>query len=371
MQSGKVIVFRENVMKQDHQTSFGRQVSAVLTKPDATQRPDTLTDKWLLLTALTEAAADYGLNHRSLTVLRALLSFHPDRLITATPRSCIVFPANSTLSDRLAGMPESTLRRHLATLVKAGIVSRHDSANRKRFARGRAGEARIAFGFDLSPLARMAGQITARAQAAQEHRAGAQSLRAELAALRQQAIQLHGETTDTNHAFKILRRKPDLMALKACINQMKVILDTEEMSTTNSQNERHIQTESKIFTERTSTPKKSEPNNTPSFETVVSKCSEYLSFFPEPSQGWQDLSRTAYALVPMMGIEQPVYAQAIHVVGARRAITVVLCMLETLGNIGNPGGYLRRLTQKDAEGHLDIDKLLRMALMRELSADNS
>lgn len=94
-------------------------------------------DKWQILDALSAAAEEFELNHRTLSVLRALITFLPAREITAELNSCIVFPSNRTLSERLHGMPESTLRRHLAKLVELGIISRHDSANRKRFARAR------------------------------------------------------------------------------------------------------------------------------------------------------------------------------------------------------------------------------------------
>ena len=50
-------------------------------------------------------------------------------------------------------MPASTLRRHLAVLVDAGLIIRRDSPNGKRYARkDDAGEIELAFGFDLSPL---------------------------------------------------------------------------------------------------------------------------------------------------------------------------------------------------------------------------
>lgn len=355
-------------MKQDHQTTFGRQISAVLMKPDAPAGD--LADKWQLLTALTQAAEDFGLNHRTLSVLRALLSFHPDRMICTTSHSSIVFPANRTLSTRLGGMPESTLRRHLAALVAAGIVSRHDSANRKRYARGRAGDGRIAFGFDLSPMARLAAQIAACAQAAQDRRHAAQSLRAELAALRQEVIALHGDTHQTDEAFRLLRRKPDLAALSATISALEDLLNAEIPSTTDGENERHIQPEFKIYSEKKSDIERMGTNDTPSFDAVVSQCTEYLIFFPEPARNWQDLSRTAYALVPMIGIEHPVYAQAIQMMGPKRAIIAVLCVLESLGKIGNPGGYLRRLIQKDIEGQLNMARLLLHAGQGELSADN-
>ncbi len=373
MQGREAFVFRENVMKQDHQTSFGRQISAVPPKPRTPRDDAGLFDKWVLLTALTDAAKDFGLNHRTLSVLRALISFHPDRMIAPSPRSSIVFPANRTLSARLGGMPESTLRRHLAALVAAGIVSRHDSANRKRFARGRAGDGRVAFGFDLSPIARMAPQITARAAAAHRSRAHLQTLRAELAALRQQVIAQHGPDDQTDSILRLLRRKPDAEALNAAIAQMTVQSDTPETSSTDRQNERHIQTESKIYPERKMGREEGPHSDTPSLETLVAQCSEYKNFFPDPARNWQDLSRVASALAPMMGIDQPVYAQAVQTMGAKRAIIAVLCTLENLDRIGNPGGYLRRLIQREAEGRLDIGFLLRSSKRGGaviLSADN-
>ncbi len=369
MQGGDTFVFREDVMKQNHQTSFGRQISAVPINPRAPRDDAGLVDKWTLLTALTEAAGDFDLNHRTLSVLRALISFHPDRMIAPRPQSCIVFPANRTLSARLGGMPESTLRRHLAALVAAGIVSRHDSANRKRFARGRAGDGRVAFGFDLSALARMAPRIAAHAEAAQRRRAHLQTLRAELAALRQQMLDQHGPNDHTAHTYKLLRRKPDANALGAAITLLTNLLHTPKSSATDTRNERHIQAESKIFTEEQTTTQK----DTPSFDVIVSQCTEYQSYFPDPARNWQDLSRVAYAMAPMMGIEQPVYAQAIQTMGAKRAIIAVLCTLQSLERIKNPGGYFRRLIQQEAEGRLDMGFLLRSTKPKHtaaLSADN-
>jgi hypothetical protein len=60
-----------------------------------------------------------------------------------------------------------------------------------------------------------------------------------------------------------------------------------------------------------------------------------------------------------MGIEQTVYAHALRTMGPDRSITTVLCILEILEKIENPGGYLMRFIQKDAEGMLDINQLLK------------
>lgn len=352
-------------MKQDHQTSFGRQISAVAMISDTG-----MADKWHLLAALTEAADAYGLCHRSLGVLRALLSFHRDRMIGAAPLSAIVFPANATLSQRLGGMPESTLRRHLATLLRAGIVSRHDSANRKRYARGAAGPAQLAFGFDLSPLARHADAIDTAAAQARAHRAQLQQLRCELAALRQQALDLSGPDDLTEEAFKILRRKPDAAQLSQAIDALRNHLETEKPSACGVQNERHIQQDSKIYSEE---PRHVSKTQTPGFEAVVTQCSEYLSFFPEHVHDWQGLSRVAHAVAPMMGIEQSLYADAIMRMGHIKAITAVLCILESLGRIKNPGGYLRRLIERDGAGQVDFVRLLDQSTGVKgavLSADN-
>jgi len=353
-------------MKQDHQTSFGRHVSAVpVARADENAG---LVDKWKLLNALTEAANDYGLNHRTLSVLRALLGFHPDRMISATHLSTIVFPANRTLSTRLGGMPESTLRRHLAALISAGVVNRHDSANRKRFARGRAGGTAVAFGFDLSPLARLAAQLSEQAQQAAEKRSRLQALRAELASLRQDVILEHGVNEITEEAFRVLRRKPDATLLNAAITRLKDGYPTPKMSATDNQNERHIQGNSIILSEGpTLTSEEAEVQSQqkkedaqfeePSLEAIVEQCKEHQVLFPNTGTDWQGLSRTAYALAPMMGVERSVYAEAVEAMGAKKAIAVILVMLEGLSDITNPGGYLRRLTQQFRAGAFDMPTL--------------
>lgn len=96
-------------------------------------------------------AEEFDLTRRTLSVLKALMTFLPDRAIAETSGRAIVFPANRTLAKRLNGMPESTLRRHLSRLATLGIVERRDSPNRQRYARRCGGDVQMASGFDLSP----------------------------------------------------------------------------------------------------------------------------------------------------------------------------------------------------------------------------
>jgi len=91
-------------------------------------------NKWELFRTLCVARSAFNVTDRDLTVLNALLSFHQDANLSDND-NLIVFPSNISLAERAHGMAESTLRRHLAALVNAGLILRHDSPNGKRYAK--------------------------------------------------------------------------------------------------------------------------------------------------------------------------------------------------------------------------------------------
>jgi replication initiation protein RepC len=151
-------------------------------------------NKWELFRAVTAAKPVLGLSDRALALLHALLSFHPETAMSlpavsagadtieekdpeAVDPSCdlVVFPSNKALAQRAHGMSETTIRRHLAALVDAGLIQRRDSPNGKRYARkarveGAGGRDSIegrfadAFGFDLTPLVIRASEFQAIAE---------------------------------------------------------------------------------------------------------------------------------------------------------------------------------------------------------------
>jgi len=128
-----------------------------------TRLPEKAVHKWNVFRAICAAKDRIGVSERALTVLDALLSFHPETALTG--EDLIVFPSNNQLSLRAHGMAPATLRRHLAVLVDAGLIVRRDSPNGKRYARkGRAGDIEFAFGFDLSPLVVRAEEFEAWAE---------------------------------------------------------------------------------------------------------------------------------------------------------------------------------------------------------------
>src|SRR6516225_4377147 len=157
-------------------TPFGRRTltfTHLATQMLASARPpDKVVHKWQVFRAICTARPRLGVSERALAVLNALLSFHPETTL-AGEEDLIVFPSNQQLCLRTHGMPASTLRRQIAVLVEAGLIVRRDSPNGKRYARkGRGGEIKLAFGFDLAPLVvraeefeRLADEIEAEARA--------------------------------------------------------------------------------------------------------------------------------------------------------------------------------------------------------------
>ena len=124
-----------------------------------TVSPEASIDKWKLYRWLCEARPRLGISDRALSVLNALISFHPKTELNGSD-ALVVFPSNVQLSLRTHGMAETTLRRHLAALVECGLLTRRDSPNGKRYVRrDRQGTIDEAFGFSLAPLLARAGEI--------------------------------------------------------------------------------------------------------------------------------------------------------------------------------------------------------------------
>ncbi len=169
-------------------------------------------NKWKLFRTLTEAKSRLGVSDRALSVLNALLSFHPETAL-ALPKpnaggqgdrddvsdvdpSCdlVVFPSNKALALRAHGMAPSTLWRHLTALVDAGLLQRRDSPNGKRYAR-KAGEGAAerfshAFGFDLTPLVARATEFEAMAEEVRRAARARQLLKERISLLRRDASKL-------------------------------------------------------------------------------------------------------------------------------------------------------------------------------------
>lgn len=362
-------------MKTTFRTAFGRPGEAVRTPADG-------PNKWALLDRLTTAAEDFELSHRTLTVLKALLSFLPSREIPSGPAG-IVFASNARLSERLHGMPESTLRRHLARLVQLGFLLRHDSPNRKRFARNHGGEIALAFGFDLSPLVVQAGVIEATAQEAEARQARLLAQRDRVLVLRHALIRQGGAEVLVEEVGRMLRRKPDAASLDAVEAELRAALSLDEppapepiplpvstgqVSASNNQNERHIQDSDKSYSDSESAESAetqtadnraaSTKDKGVTLQDVLGACKEMRAFFPERLRDWHDLVRVSDRIAPMLGIDPPVLLEAKRDMGAESAAVTVVCLLEKAATIRSPGAYLRRLTQMARDGRFSLSPML-------------
>ncbi len=332
---------------------------------------------------LTVASESYGLSHRTLGVLKALLTFLPTRNI---PLDTVVFPSNRRLSERLSGMPESTLRRHLAQLAHKGIVRRRDSPNRKRYARRINGGLALAYGFDLTPLVLLQPELAHAAKHAREQAERIVVLRDNIMLLKSRLIATNGPEELIHETAKLLRRKADYDAFQDALERLENALDdqcsqavvTQQTSGTVSQNERHIQdsfkydldTENIPRQKHTSIKEDAKKSRSITIGLLTNICRAFQTYFPDRIRGWHDIERIGDKLAPMLGIDQPVMHQAQAVMGHRTASVVVICMLENINKIRSPGAYLRHLIKLAGQGAFSVLPMLNALKSRELSADN-
>ncbi|MCD2174919.1 plasmid replication protein RepC, partial [Rhizobium sp. C4] len=257
-------------MQLDHVTTpFGRRPLTYAMLKDqmasAEIEEGARADKWKLYRALCEARERLGVTDRALAILNALLSFYPKTELSAED-TMIVFPSNAQLSLRAHGMAEQTIRRHIASLIDAGLLTRRDSANGKRFVRrDREGQIDEAFGFSLAPLLARADEIERLAAEVEAERLHLQRLKERLTICRRDVAKLiataieEGASGDWQAAEAEYRailadypRKPsapmvtrtlDAMTFlrENILNQLEMQLKTQNQSGNAHHNERHIQ----------------------------------------------------------------------------------------------------------------------------------
>jgi replication initiation protein RepC len=403
---------------QSHQptTPFGRRsltLAHVATQAAASARPpDKVVHKWKVFKAVCVARPRLGVSERALAVLNALISFYPDTTLTGED-DLIVFPSNELLCLRTHGMPASTLRRQLAALVDAGLIVRRDSPNGKRYARkGRAGEIKLAFGFDLAPLVvraeefeGMAQEIEAEIRAIKLAKERITLCRRDIAKMIATGIEegvptrrvgqgpasweeLHAIFRGLVEGVSRTARREELEsaadALSVFADEVLNLLETQAKETNTSANEspdeRHKQnSKPKPPTElepslREGRAARAEPNaKTPAatertypLGMVLSACPDIVDYAKGRIANWRDFLATAAVVRPMLGISPSAWEEARTVMGEAEAAVVVACLLQRSSTIQSAGGYLRELTRKAGEGEFSLGPIL----MAQINAKN-
>ncbi|MCA3450859.1 MAG: replication initiation protein RepC [Rhodobacter sp.] len=383
----------------------------VVERPEASV-PGKPVNKWELLRELSKAQAAFGVSERDLTVLQGLLSFFPDDALGGNTEM-VVFPSNKAICERLNGMPCSTMRRHIARLVDAGLLMRRDSPNGKRYVR-KHGEERVAFGFDLSPLYCRAEEIARAAEAVREAEDRVRRLREFVSLMRRDlaALAEFGEEIQPGLGLwdqlrdkavltaRALRRKLTLEELLAYRADLEALLDharnvidgpeTEEMNTIGANTERHYHNSNEESIDIEPALKKGgAAAGAPDVETdapvaeveeadtrrvpkiplhlVIAGCPSLKTFYQGDIRHWHQLFDAACHIRPTMGISASAWEEAQRFMGPEQASIVVVAMLERFADIRSPGGYLRALTSKAAAGEFSCGPMV-MALMSRRNA---
>jgi replication initiation protein RepC len=403
---------------QSHQptTPFGRRsltLAHVATQAAASARlPDKVVHKWKVFKAICVARPRIGVSERALAVLNALISFYPETTLTGED-DLIVFPSNELLCLRTHGMPASTLRRQLAALVDAGLIVRRDSPNGKRYARkGRGGEIKLAFGFDLAPLVvraedfeGMAREIEAEVRAIKLAKERITLCRRDIAKMIATGIEegvptrrvgqgpasweeLHAVFRGLVEGVSRTAGREELEstagALSGLADDVLNLLETQAKKTNTSTNEspdeRHkqnsnpnspIELEPSLQKGRAA---RAVPNPQPSAASerayplgmVLSGCPDIMDYAKGGIANWRDFLATAAVVRPMLGISPSAWEEARTVMGEAEAAVVVACLLQRSSTIQSAGGYLRELTRKAGEGEFSLGPIL----MAQINAKN-
>ncbi|MFT0860374.1 plasmid replication protein RepC [Ancylobacter sp. G4_0304] len=389
-------------------TPFGRrpmtlgQISSQMTAKAV--KPDAVAHKWQVFQDIREARELLGATDRSLAILNALLTFHPETALTGDTE-LIVWPSNEQLASRANGMPATTLRRHIAVLVDCGLVIRRDSPNGKRFARkGRGGEIEQAYGFDLSPLVARAQELHDLAEAVHAERKAFRVAKERLTLLRRDIVKLidtgieEGVPGNWGKVLldyqAIIARLPrsaprqlveaisaELFALYEDIREaLETFTKTQNPDANESHSGRHIQnsnpdllseSEYSLRNEKGAGGSVAKADNVRSLPKrelplgiVLDACPGVLELVQgDEIRHWRDFLAVAELVRPMLGISPSAWREAQEALGEQHAAITLAAIYERADQIGSPGGYLRSLTDRAKDGKFSTWPMI-MALLR-------
>ena len=354
--------------------------------------------KWQLFRDICAAKTLLDVSDRELAVLNALLTFHPETVLTG--EGLIVFPSNQQLCLRAHGMAESTVRRHLFGLVEAGLILRRDSPNGKRYARkGRMGDIEKAFGFDLAPLVARAEEVAEKAETVRAEEMALRLVRERISLCRRDIIKMialgmqegvAGDWQAIHTGFRSiieaiprgvgrLQLEPVAESLTVLADDIAKLLEghtkSQEKTGNAGQNERHNQnSNSKPPIDLEPRPPKDaaaglkpttdKPKRDYVFPLgmILDACPDLIDYARTGIDNWRDFLAIVAVVRPMLGISASAWEEALDAMGEAHAAVVVACILQRGSQIASAGGYLRDLTRRAREGEFGPGPMV-MALL--------
>lgn len=373
----------------------------------AKAKPETaIVHKWHVFQHIKEARQVLGATDRALTILHALLSFHPETALEPDGE-LIVWPSNEQLMARANGMPPTTLRRHLAVLVDCGLVIRRDSPNGKRYARkGHGGEIEQAYGFDLAPIVARAEEYKTLASAVQAEKRAFRVAKERLTILRRDIVKMIEAGLDEGVpgnwrrfqqayqeiAGRIPRTAPrQLLESLGCEmeelwREIRELLETFAKTQNPDANESH----SGCHIQNSNPDPSSESEQGLAKEEGAgaggnAAANHNLRSFPKRElplgivldacpnmrwlikggeiRHWKDLVAAAELARPQLGISPSAWREAREVLGDQQAAITLAAIYQKADQINSAGGYLRSLTDRAKAGKFSVWPMI-MALLR-------
>lgn len=382
--------------------SAGRgPVSLDLTRQNLAAQSAGAVHKWRLLDRLATARRAFDLSERAVSALRALLAFHPETALDPDGPH-IVFPSQRALSRRANGMPESTLRRHLARLVAAGLLARRDSPNRKRFAvRARSGQVEDAYGFDLSPFVAAAARIEGEACAIEEADRALRTARRRASLLRRdceaalEAQRLGGAPQGIldDLAARLAAVGPaprragltQLQTIAAHIEEIARTLDRLACERSADHEDDALPAppvpadEAAQFERRIEIPFQSASRSESAADAIKPErawpVAAMRSAFPgvgdyacRPIETWAAFDEATQTVQRVLRIPPDAWRAARAAMGNRDAAIAIAAIHERAGEIRAPAAYLRALTEQAQQGRFAAAALVLAGLRRSASA---
>ncbi|WP_392342153.1 replication initiation protein RepC (plasmid) [Phaeobacter sp. BS23] len=327
--------------------------------------PPSETDVWTIFRALRDARSVFGLRPGHIQTLQAMLSFlKPGHGET-------VFASNNSLCQRVGGIDERTLRRHINRFVELGFIKRNDSSNRKRYRVRSSGGKCISYGLSLTPLLQRASELIAIAQEVENNRRDRIFVRKQILTKLAHLEEHDPSNAFINHARKALRRKlslPEYHALLANTDAECQSLstpddppETMELPANDGQTVRHQSKskEEKKDLDRNIGDEALDP------DLLISVCDQATSFSTERLRNWLDIEYHARTLAPMMGIHPETFEKAKNAVGAQKASCAIFIMLQLGKRIRDFGAYFHSITLGQRQNQFDP-----LALVKRLSETN-
>ena len=389
-------------------TPFGRRpmtLGMISSQLAAKAKPETaIVHKWHVFQHIKEVRQVLGATDRALTILHALLSFHPETALEADGE-LIVWPSNEQLMARANGMPPTTLRRHLSVLVDCGLIIRRDSPNGKRYARkGQGGEIEQAYGFDLAPIVARAEEYKTLASAVQAEKKAFRVAKERLTILRRDIVKMieagldegvPGNWKRFQHAYqeiagRIPRTAPRQLLeslggeMEELWREIRELLETfaktQNLDANESHSGCHIQNSNPDLSSESerglatkheaggdaaanhnlrSLPKRELP-----LGIVLDACPNIRWLIKEGEiRHWKDLVAAAELARPMLGISPSAWREAREVLSDQQAAITLAAIYQKADQINSAGGYLRSLTDRAKEGKFSVWPMI-MALLR-------